>query len=80
MEWEIDGPFSVIREKLSCMFLTVCYGPCAMGIPRLVQRWVGPATSPTVIHECRECGKTVDSGKESCPSCESTGISRYEIR
>lgn len=33
-----------------------------------------------VVHECRNCGTTVDADSTECPACSSTGIVRYEIR
>ncbi len=42
--------------------------------------WV-PGLDPTVerVHECRHCGKSVDSSTSSCPACGRSAIATYEI-
>jgi rubrerythrin len=52
----------------------------AMGISQLIRQWVEPGPSATVVHECRHCGTTLTGQEESCPACDSSAISRYEIR
>lgn len=32
-----------------------------------------------VIHECRECGTTVDPDDGSCPDCGADDVVRYEL-
>ncbi|EJN57394.1 hypothetical protein HSB1_43570 [Halogranum salarium B-1] len=33
----------------------------------------------TVVHECRQCGATLDNADESCSACESTDVSTYRF-
>ncbi|QLG62519.1 zinc-ribbon domain-containing protein [Halorarum salinum] len=40
-------------------------------------RWL--FATDEVVHECRECGVTVEEGAEVCPNCGSTEIARYEF-
>lgn len=40
-------------------------------------RWL--FSTDEVVHECRECGVTVDEGIELCPNCGSTEIASYEF-
>lgn len=35
---------------------------------------------PSVVVECRRCGRTVDRGTVTCPVCESADIVTHEIR
>lgn len=37
------------------------------------------STTPTVVHECRECGCTVDETTDRCPSCGAAGIASYRV-
>ena len=33
----------------------------------------------TIHYECRHCGAALESADESCETCESTDVSRYEL-
>ena len=35
--------------------------------------------SPTVIHECRDCGTNVSADTDRCPACDGDDIVRYSI-
>lgn len=35
---------------------------------------------PEIIHECRHCGKCVQSPESACPQCDREGIATYKIR
>lgn len=37
------------------------------------------ARSPTVIHECRNCGTNVSADTTRCPACDGEDIVRYSI-
>jgi len=34
---------------------------------------------PTVVHECRQCGRTVDPDTDRCPTCGADGIASYPL-
>jgi rubrerythrin len=33
----------------------------------------------TVVYECRDCGTSFDSDRESCPNCHSEAITSHDI-
>lgn len=33
----------------------------------------------TVVHECRDCGRTVDGDTDRCPACGTESIARYRV-
>ncbi|WP_162991504.1 hypothetical protein [Halostella salina] len=35
---------------------------------------------PTIVHECRCCGATLDADADDCPECGSAESNRFEIR
>ncbi|WP_436346898.1 hypothetical protein [Natronorubrum sp. FCH18a] len=35
--------------------------------------------SPTVVHECRNCGTNVSADTTRCPACDGEDIVRYSI-
>lgn len=37
------------------------------------------AGTSTVVHECRQCGQTVDPDTERCPACGADGIASYPV-
>lgn len=37
------------------------------------------ADDPTVVHECRRCGTTVETTDDPCPYCGPTDVVRYEF-
>lgn len=41
----------------------------------------GPAeeAAPSVVHECRNCGTTVESGTRRCPHCGAEEIASYRV-
>lgn len=45
-------------------------------ILRLLQRF---RRGSEVVHECRNCGTTVDTDETPCPTCESEEIAQYRI-
>jgi len=34
----------------------------------------------TVVHECRECGRTVDGDTDRCPACGTESIASYRVK
>lgn len=35
--------------------------------------------SATVVYECRQCGTTVGSDSDRCPTCETATIAEYPV-
>ncbi|MDS0261288.1 hypothetical protein NDI56_17960 [Haloarcula sp. S1CR25-12] len=35
--------------------------------------------TPTVVHECRQCGRTVEESTDSCPACGARNIASYAV-
>jgi rubrerythrin len=35
--------------------------------------------TPTVVHECRQCGWTVDEDTVRCPACGARSIASYTV-
>jgi rubrerythrin len=36
-------------------------------------------TSESTLHECRNCGESVDAAVDSCPNCGATEIASYQV-
>lgn len=45
-----------------------------------VLRVVDRSEGLVVVHECRVCGTTLESGSARCEYCGPTDVVRYEIR
>jgi len=37
------------------------------------------AGAPAVVHECRQCGRTVEADTQRCPACGTDSIARYAV-
>ena len=50
----------------------------AMGIRTALTQLLGDG-GPTIVVECRQCGKTVSPETETCPECGAVEFCWYEI-
>jgi rubrerythrin len=45
-------------------------------LPSLVRNWLG---DDEVVHECRNCGTTVDADDSTCLACGASDIVTHEV-